>query len=44
MESLLVFYVDYILDDKNTLCNGCRLKQVDRFLFRIFYSNSAHFK
>jgi hypothetical protein len=22
---LLVFYVDYILDDKNTLCNGCIL-------------------
>jgi hypothetical protein len=24
-ESLLVFYVGYILDDKNTLCNGCKL-------------------
>jgi len=23
--SLLVFYVGYILDDKNTLCNGCKL-------------------
>jgi hypothetical protein len=22
---LLVFYVGYILDDKNTLCNGCKL-------------------
>jgi len=25
MESLLVFYVGYILDDKNALCNGCIL-------------------
>jgi hypothetical protein len=25
MGSLLVFYVSYILDDKNTLCNGCYL-------------------
>jgi hypothetical protein len=24
-ESLLVFYVSYILDDKNTLRNGCKL-------------------
>jgi hypothetical protein len=23
IESLLVFYIGYILDDKNTLCNGC---------------------
>jgi hypothetical protein len=23
--SLLVFYVGFILDDKNTLCNGCKL-------------------
>jgi hypothetical protein len=26
--SLLVFYVGYILDDKNTLCNGCYLNKV----------------
>jgi hypothetical protein len=23
--TVLVFYVGYILDDKNTLCNGCKL-------------------
>jgi hypothetical protein len=28
MGSLLVFYVGYILDDKNTLCNGCYLNRV----------------
>jgi hypothetical protein len=26
--SLLVFYVGYILDDKNTLCNGCFLNRI----------------
>jgi hypothetical protein len=42
---LLVFYVGYILDDKNTLCNGCNLKRMI-----IFYSESScnmdsvHFK
>jgi hypothetical protein len=25
LTQLLVFYVGYILDDKNTLCNGCKL-------------------
>jgi len=25
---LLVFYVGYILDDKNTLCNGCYLNRI----------------
>jgi hypothetical protein len=25
MGSLLVFFVGYILNDKNTLCNGCKL-------------------
>jgi len=26
--TLLVFYVDYILDDKNTLYNGCYLNMI----------------
>jgi hypothetical protein len=26
--SLLVFYVGYILDDKNTLCHGCYLNRI----------------
>jgi hypothetical protein len=25
---VLVFYVGYILDDKNTLCNGCYLNRI----------------
>jgi hypothetical protein len=25
---MLVFYVGYILDDKNTLCNGCYLNKI----------------
>jgi hypothetical protein len=25
---VLVFYVGYILDDKNTLCNGCYLNKI----------------
>jgi hypothetical protein len=25
---MLVFYVGYILDDKNTLCNGCNLNKM----------------
>jgi len=25
---MLVFYVGYILDDKNTLCNGCNLNRI----------------
>jgi hypothetical protein len=29
--SLLVFYVGYILDDKNTLCNGCILNKMIGF-------------
>jgi hypothetical protein len=33
--SLLVFYIGYILDDKNTLCNGCYLNRIS-VLFRIF--------
>jgi len=33
--SLLVFYVGYILDDKNTLCNGCFLTELS-VLFRVF--------
>jgi hypothetical protein len=31
-ESLLVFYVGYILDDKNTLCNGCILNRFIGFI------------
>jgi hypothetical protein len=26
--SLIVFYIGYILDDKNTLCNGCYLNRI----------------
>jgi hypothetical protein len=33
--SLLVFYVGYILDDKNTLCNGCFSTGLS-VLFRVF--------
>jgi hypothetical protein len=33
--SLLVFYVGYILDDKNTLCNGCFLTGLS-VLFGVF--------
>jgi hypothetical protein len=33
--SLLVFYVGFILDDKNTLCNGCFLTGLS-VLFRVF--------
>jgi hypothetical protein len=29
---LLVFYVDNILDDKNTLCNGCFLTRFISFI------------
>jgi hypothetical protein len=35
MGSLLVFYVGYILDDKNTLCNGCFLTGISVH-FRVF--------
>jgi hypothetical protein len=33
--SFLVFYIGYILDDKNTLCNGCFLTRLS-VLFRVF--------
>jgi hypothetical protein len=33
--SLFVFYVGYILDDKNTLCNGCFLTRLS-VPFRVF--------
>jgi len=29
---LLVFYISYILDDKNTLCNGCYLNRIIGFI------------
>jgi hypothetical protein len=32
---LLVFYAGFILDDKNTLCNGCFLTGLS-VLFRVF--------
>jgi hypothetical protein len=31
MGSLLVFYVGYILNDKNTLCNGCKLRMINSY-------------
>jgi len=36
MRSLLVFYVCYILNEKNTLCNGCVLNRMIGF-----YSKSS---
>jgi hypothetical protein len=33
---MLVFYVGYIPDDKNTLCNGCNLNRMIGF-----YSESS---
>jgi hypothetical protein len=45
MGSLLVFYVGYILDDKNALCNGCKLTGWLVFQFRIFiYFDSVQIK
>jgi len=44
MESLLVFYVGYILDDKNTLCNGYNLNRMIGFYSESSSNmNSVHF-
>jgi hypothetical protein len=37
MESLLVFYVGYILDDKNTLCNSYKLTRWSAFISESSY-------
>jgi hypothetical protein len=43
--SLLVFYVGYILDDKNTLCNGCNLNRTISFFSKSSCNmDSDHFK
>jgi len=43
--SLLVFYVGYILDDKNTLCNGCNFNMMISFYSESSCNmDSVHFK
>jgi hypothetical protein len=43
--SLLVFYVGYILDDKNTLCNGWNLNRMIGFYTESSCNmDSVHFK
>jgi hypothetical protein len=45
---LLVFYVGYILDGKNTLCNGCYLNRIIgliqnlHVLWIVFISSHVH--
>jgi hypothetical protein len=42
---LLVFYVGYILDDKNSLCNGCNLNRMIGFYSESSCNmDSVHFK
>jgi hypothetical protein len=42
---MLVFYVGHILDDKNTLCNGCNLNRMISFYSESSCNmGSVHFK
>jgi len=41
---MLVFYVGYILDDKNTLCNGCIFNRIIGLIqnLEVAYEDSMH--
>jgi hypothetical protein len=42
---VLVFYVGYILDDKNTLCNGCYLNRIIGLFQNLqSFMNNVYFK
>jgi hypothetical protein len=46
MNIMLVFYVGYILDDKNTLCNDCYLNRIIGLIqnLQVSYMDSVNFK